>query len=113
MKSKVIVKKSNKVAPPVKRLYVATKTYEVVFVSESGLAGVKSEAEEFMEEQNKTFEPPVEVKEITSKEEIPADWREDYTLIWGSDEEMNAAQFLEGKGTSEYQEYLRLKAKFE
>lgn len=111
MKSKVRVKKNSKPEPPIKRLYVATQKYEVVFVSSSG-HGLKHKAEEFIEEQNKTFQPSIEVQEITCKEEIPEDWREDYTLIWGSDEEMNAEQFLESKKTSEYQEYLRLKAKF-
>lgn len=113
MKSKVVIKKKQqKTAPPIKRLYVAIRAHEVVFVSSSDESSLKDEAKKFLKEQDKYFQPNIEVKEITSKEEIPKDWRENYTLIWGSNEEMSASQFLDSVGSFEYQEYLRLKAKF-
>lgn len=100
-----------------KRLYIATRTHEVVFISsEKGKTSVKDEAEGYLEEQDKYFDPPVVVKEITSKAEIPEGWQEDHALIWGSDDELTAEQFLDSqrsaKTKEEYEEFLRLKAKF-
>lgn len=101
-----------------KKLYWARVLHEVVFVSEESpnSSNLKSEAESFLEEQDASFIPPMVVTEITSKEEIPDDWKGD-ALIWGTQEletdEMTANQFFDEYGDAEYQEYLRLKSKFE
>lgn len=94
------------------RLYVASITHEVVFCADTRGNELEGEAEHFLEEQDKTFSPPLVVKEITSESEIPKDWQGD-ALIWGDDSERTASQFLKENGDSEYQDYLRLKAKFE
>lgn len=101
---------------PTTKLYIAAKRHEVVFISsEKDTRFVKDEAEGYLEEQDKYFDPPVVVQEITCKKEIPEDWQGD-VFIWGVDE-TTANQFLETQAKvqrkAEYEEYLRLKAKFE
>lgn len=95
------------------RLYHASIVHEVVFCTDSRGFELEGTAEHFMEEQGKTFQPKLEIKEITNESEIPeGDWRKD-ALIWGDDSERTASQFLADNKDSEYQEYLRLKAKYE
>jgi hypothetical protein len=99
------------------RLFIATRTHEVIFVSDSkGKGDIKDEAEEYLEEQDKYFDPPIVVKEITSKGEIPEEWKESHAFIWGDADEVTAEQFLDSQRSAqakeEYEEYLRLKAKF-
>lgn len=94
------------------KLYHAAIIHEVVFCSKEHGFELEGEAEHFMEEQGKFFQPKLEIKEITSEYEIPKDWKDD-ALIWGDDSERTASQFLKENGDSEYQEYLRLKSKYE
>lgn len=94
------------------KLYHASIVHEVVFCTDSRGMELEGEAEHFMEEQGKTFQPKLEIKEITKESEIPADWQDD-ALIWGDDSEITAAQFLRENTDTEYQEYLRLKTKYE
>lgn len=97
-----------------KRLFLARKTHETIFIleEESNAEELKSQAEHYLREQDKWYKPPVEVTEITSKDQIPeGDWRGG-ALIWGV-EDMTAGQFLDRYGSSEYQDYLRLKEKYE
>jgi hypothetical protein len=57
------------------------------------------------------------VKEITSQQEVPEEWR--HALIYGTEDEITPLDFLEKQQSQqsidspEYQEYLRLKEKYE
>jgi hypothetical protein len=94
------------------KLYVASILHEVVFCSDERGFELEGEAEHFMEEQDKTFQPKLVIREITQESEIPKDWQGD-ALIWGDDSEITASHFFKQHVDSEYQEYLRLKTKYE
>ena len=106
------------------KLYVAVRAHEVVFISsEKTKSEVKNEAEAYLEEQDKYFSPPVVVREITCKEEIPKGWQDGEFIWgvavlaqWGPVDELTAEQFLDEQASvrakEEYEEYMRLKAKF-
>lgn len=102
-----------------KKLYLATINFNTIFVSTE--ADQKSGAKRYAEEEFswnglKETLKRVEVKEIACVQEIPQEWS-DGALIWGTEEEITAANWLDQnqpkQSDSEFQEYLRLKAKYE
>lgn len=99
-----------------KKLYQALAQQEVLFLSsttESSL--LQEEGEKWFREQEAygPFKNKTSVSEIVSFNEVPTDWRKSGTLLWGTNEEITAEQFLQQKYDPDYQEYLRLKEKFE
>jgi len=95
-------------------LYLATKTIKVMFLCPSNYStqSVLKEANHFADEEGKNIvDGRIKIEKITKIEDIPEEWRGD-AYIWGTDEEMTATDFL-GQEDDEYQEYLRLKKKYE
>ena len=109
-----------------KKLYLATKTIlpavkEVMFLydDEDGFEylSLREAAKRYFEEEDRNHAPynkeTVSLKEITLVEDIPKEWRE-CALLWGTNDEITATGFLTQQNSDpEYQEYLRLKEKFE
>jgi hypothetical protein len=96
-----------------KKLYCAS--YNVCFVSDDST--LKEDADRYVKDNYKWNRfSGLQIKEIVFKEDIPDIWNESI-LIWGIEEEMTAAQFLDRHinraNSVEYQEYVRLKKKFE
>lgn len=102
-------------------LYYAKMQLDVVFVSHpmNTSAELLKEAEKFLKEEARNINsslraiPSLVIKEIESLKDIPKDWHD--ALAWGqnpdSDELSVSDLFL--KSNKEYQEYIRLKKKFE
>lgn len=93
-----------------KKLYLATKTITAMFVSNAEDNGVNASRFIAEEEKNK-FAKHIEVKEIAANQEIPKEWRNG-ALLWGTEDEISAEDWISELG-QEYQEYLRLKAKYD
>lgn len=99
-----------------KKLYQALTQQEVLFLSSTIEPSLlRKEGEKWCKEQEAygPFKNTVSVSEITSVDEVPTDWRKSGTFLWGINEEITAEQFLQQKYDPDYQEYLRLKEKFE
>jgi hypothetical protein len=97
-----------------KKLYLANRNHSVMFLSNGDEKElVMNDANHWMNEQDSYHTPKVELIEIKVPDQIPEEWRDGF--IWGTNEEMTAAEFLQSINASneEYQEYLRLKAKYE
>lgn len=93
-----------------KKLYLATKTITAMFVSDAKDSGVN--ASKFIAEEEKNrFAKHIEIKEITTRQEIPKEWIGD-AYLWGTEDEITAEGWISELG-KEYQEYLRLKAKYD
>jgi len=91
------------------KLYLATKTITVMFLCDDKKDSYK-EAETFANEECKNIVPErLVVKEIKSMREIPKEWSGP-ELLWGTDDEITARDFIKDP---EYEEYKRLKEKFE
>jgi hypothetical protein len=104
-----------------RRLYWGKKVCDVVFIlSDDDGMDLEEAAQFYINEQDGCggFHYPITVKEITVLKQVPQGWKGG-TLVWGTQdkEELTAEQFLKqqvtNKKSSEYQEYLRLKKKFE
>lgn len=63
------------------------------------------------EEKNRFAPRNLQVQQINTHQEIPKEWKND-NLIWGTEDEITAEGYLIELG-QEYQEYIRLKAKYE
>lgn len=92
------------------KLYLATNVVTVMFLCEDG-KDLRKEAAHFVKEESNNYVPDrLTVKEITSLKDIPPEWSGDQYL-WGVDgDDLTARDFIEDP---EYEEYKRLKAKFE
>lgn len=92
-----------------RKLYYAT--VDVVFVADDSVLRPNT-ATSFLKEQLEYYDPPA--KEITCINQLPEDWQN--VGIFGVQFDTTAKQFLEQQkldNDPEYQEYLRLKKKFE
>lgn len=91
------------------KLYHAIRpSIETMFVSGKTGDSLEKEAQYFLDEEKRVSNKqsyPVKLIEVTSIFDIPESWRNG--LLWNVDGELTAQQYL-----TEYQEYLRLKAKF-
>lgn len=100
-----------------KKLYLVKQIINVMFVSDSDEEGrvLDDEARFFLDEywENGTLNE-FEVQEVTSLEQIPSEWRNG-CLLYGTHKQDTPEVFLNriSSNNTEYQEYLRLKEKFE
>ena|ERR1700676_3581144 len=100
-----------------KKLYLATRNVSTMFIAPDYFKtkDLEAEAERFLDEEikcrGKSTLFPIDVKEITSIQDIPKEWQGD-VYLWGYDGELTPTDFLSSYN-DEYQEYLRLKAKYE
>lgn len=99
-----------------RRLYLATKELDVMFISDKDLSvdaqGVKVEAVKFIEEEikvNLIFDAISSIREIKSYSEVPEKWRD--AFLWGTEDEETPADFLhkKSKNSETYREYLEAK----
>jgi hypothetical protein len=105
----------------VRKLFLATETLNnsAMFISYSdSIDALEKQAKEFLDKElrnnfssNKTFS----VKEVTNISQAPIEWREKCALLWGTDEEITVSGYFDTQAeeAAEFQEYLRLKAKYE
>jgi hypothetical protein len=104
-----------------KKLYLATLPITAVYASfekdkeEAGVEFLRREIEENTLPMKGSFagRDQLEIIEITCEQDLPEEWRRG-PCIWGvsPDVEITAEQFL-AEQSQEYQEYRRLKAKYE
>ena len=90
------------------KMYLATKKVDVMFLLEPE-ENLEKEAKYFLNLEEKNVVPGrITIKEITSIDDVPADWRD--SNLWGTGSDITPLEFLQDP---EYAEYLRLKEKFE
>jgi len=90
-----------------KKLYHATMVIDALFVSEEK-DNILSKAKQYLSMEGVAYQP-IDVIEVPSPAHIPKEWAN--CNIYGVDKNKTAQDFFNEQ--EEYQEYLRLKAKFE
>lgn len=96
-----------------KQLYIATINADVVFYSECKFASfeLKCDAIKYLKtEYPNNMADRLKIKQISCLNDIPDDWKEAY--LYGVDNKITAQEFFL-KEDEEYQQYLKLKEKFE
>jgi len=96
-----------------RKLYIATKNVTTMFLSNKTDMDLEKEARGFLsEEETVTIPKTLTINEVTCRRDIPDDWR-GFALLWGTDNEITASDFLSQEEDPEYIQYLQLKKKYE
>ena len=94
-----------------KKLYLAKTEIQTMFVSDE--LNIHSHAKQFLGNELANLDDKISVVEITNYKNIPKAWKGNVFCVWGSEENTTATEFLRRHESKDYQEYLRLKAKYE
>lgn len=98
-----------------KKLYKVTATITALFAAEDDKGYVNECAGEFIAEELNVHPLEYNLTEITSVDDIPTEWLDGQSFIWGVDANRTAKEFLaekESRNSEEHKQYLKLKEKF-